>query len=161
MSGGDSHSGDLSRSFTLKVSRQKCQSWKLVEKQLNNFNLSQKFIALSQTRRLEHGQKKATMEAKKSSTTKPGESLHGVALIQPSTATMSLQHARHLFFPDVHACLCAIALFTGKVKECNRNVTSRPGVHSSAILGYFTIAVYGDWSMTSRNILNIHIQFKS
>ena len=41
-----------------------------------------------------------------------------------------------------------------------RDVTA--GVHSAAILGYFTIAVYGDKghdlkSMTSRNILNIRV----
>ena len=39
---------------------------------------------------------KATVEAKKYSTIEDGESLHGVALISPSTAETSLQHATHI-----------------------------------------------------------------
>ena len=47
------------------------------------------------SRRSERGQK-ATVEAKKYSTIEAGESLHGVALISPSTAETSLQNARHI-----------------------------------------------------------------
>ena len=53
----------------------------------------------------ERGQGTATLEAKKYSTIEAGESLHGVALIPPSTTEMSLQHARHKScLPDVRVC---------------------------------------------------------